>query len=203
MRKKDIEFTFYKLLRENLSISDFEKWVYSIDEKLIDRFFGEGFYYELIDLNYKNKYVINEVEKLLYNKITFGKFEEMNIRKVLESITEDEANLPEMTEKLYDLYCNGYSFLRYLGLAFIFNDTPKKNETYKFFDESRMKLKHEAQRIISFIDTRKIVITGEFEYEDLREEYEKIEIHSLEKMYQEPKKSIMKRIISKFNRTIR
>jgi hypothetical protein len=74
---------------------------------------------------------------------------------------------------------------------------PRENETYNFTDQTQINLKCEARRILSFLDTRKIIITGKYKYEDLREEADKIELHSLEKMYVTPKRNIIIRIIDK------
>lgn len=200
MSKHDIELIFFDLLRGNLKISEFEKWIYDIDEELIDKHFGHGFYFELVSLNYRSKYVINELEKLLYSKVPFGRFEEIKLREILDSIIEDKGNLAELIEELYDLYCDGYTFLRYLGLAYVFHGMPRENETYSFSKKDRINLKRESRRILSFIDTKRIVITGEFEYDDFREEDEKVELHSLEKMY---KRNIIRRILDKVSRTVR
>ncbi|MFT8352495.1 hypothetical protein [Clostridium saccharoperbutylacetonicum] len=40
MNKQDIESKFYNVLRGNITISEFEEWVYSIDEELINEYFG-------------------------------------------------------------------------------------------------------------------------------------------------------------------
>jgi hypothetical protein len=181
----------------NLNIQEFEKWVYEIDEELVDEHFGRGFYFELASLNYKNKYATNDLEKLLFSKVPFGRFEEMKIREILTYVIDDKGDLVELIEELYDLYCDGYSFLRYIGLASLFHGMPRENETYNFTDQTQINLKCEARRILSFLDTRKIIITGKYKYEDLREEADKIELHSLEKMYVTPKRNIIIRIIDK------
>ena len=183
MNKHDIELKFYILLRGNLNIQEFEKWVYETDEGMLDEYFGRGFYFELASLNYKNKYAINELEKLLFSKIPYGKFEEKRIREILTSIIEDKGNLVDLFEELYGLYCDGYNFLRYLGLVYVFNGMPGEYDTYNFTDQSRLNLKSEAKRILSFFD--------------FRDEVDKIELHSLEKMYVTSKRNIISRIIDR------
>lgn len=197
MNKYDVEQIFYNLLKGSLNIQQFEKWVYETDEVMIDEYFGRGFYFELASLNYKNKYAINDLEKLLFSKVTFGRFEEIKIRDILTSIIEDKGDLVDLIEEVYDLYCDGYNFLRYLGLAYGLNGMPRENDTYNFTEQSRINLKSEAKRILSFLDTRKIKITGEYEYEDIRDEADKVELHSFEKMYVTSKRNIISRIIDK------
>lgn len=195
MNKQDVESNFYNVLRGNITILEFEKWVYNIDEELLNKCFGNDFYFELISLNYKDKHVMNELEKLLFSKVPFGRFEEVKIRELLEDVIDDKGILVEIIEDLYDLYCDGYRFLRDIGLAYVDYGMPREHETYNFTEQTRTKLKSEAKRILSFLNTRKIIITGEYEYEDLREESDKIELHSLENMYLSPKKSFINKII--------
>lgn len=197
MDKYDIELKFYNLLRGNLNIQDFERWVYEADEELLDEYFGDGFYFELASLNYKNKYVINELEELLIGKVPFERFEEKKIREILTYVIEDKGNLVQLIEELYDLYCDGYHFLRYIGLSYVFQGMGKGNKTNSFTEQSGRNLRSEAKRILSFLDKREIIITGEYEYEDFREEADKIESHSVEKMYITQKRNIISRIINK------
>lgn len=195
MNKHDVELKFYNLLRGNLNIQEFEDWVYETDEIMLDEYFGRGFYFELASLNYKNKYDIIDLEKLLFSKVAFGRFEEMKIRDILTSIIEDKGDLVDLIEEVYDLYCDGYNFLRYIGLAYVFNGMPRENDTYNFTEQCRINLKSEAKRIISFLDTNKIKITEEYDYEDTRDEDDKIELHSLEKMYVTSKRNIIRMLV--------
>ena len=57
MNRDDIELKFYDVLKGNLSILEFEKWIYGIDEELLDIQFGKVFYFEVASLNFKSKYV--------------------------------------------------------------------------------------------------------------------------------------------------
>ncbi len=203
MNRYEIELRFYSVVKGNLSVPDFEHWVYDFDEEQIDEYFGKGFYFELASLNYKDKFIINKLKALLFTKIPFGKFEEIKIRDILNSIIDDNQDLVELLEAVYDLYCDGYSFLRYIGLAYVFYGMPGEHSTYSFDEKAIINLKNEANRILSFLDEGKIIITGEYEYDDNRIEEEKLELHSLEKMYTEPKKSILNRIVRKICRTMR
>jgi len=197
MDKRNIELKFYDLLRGNLNAHEFEKWVYEIDQELLNAHFGRGFYFELASLNYRNKYVLNELERLLFSKVPFGRYEEMKIREILTHVIEDSGDLVTLIEELYDLYCEGYNFLRYLGLAYVFHGTPGEHDSYIFSVHIRHSLQSEAKRILSFLEAKKIVITGEYAYDDLREYADKVELHSLDKMYVIPRRNILSRIIDR------
>jgi hypothetical protein len=203
MDKQEVELKFYSVLRGSFNLIEFEKWIYDVDDDIIDKHFGSGFYFELASLNYRDKYVINKLEKLLFTKIPFGRFEKMKIKDILESIILDKDNFVELIEELYDLYCDGYSFLEYLGLSYVYYGMPRENETYSFSEQSRLNLKSEAQRILSFLNNGKIVITGEYEYVDNRTEEEKNQSNGSKKIYLERKKGILQRIINWVCRTYR
>jgi len=75
MLKHEIEQVLYKIYKHEIDIHSFEQWLYKIDDKEVDKYFGEGFYSDLIDVNYTGKFALSEVEKLICSKIPFNKFE--------------------------------------------------------------------------------------------------------------------------------
>jgi len=197
LSKHEIELIFYKIYKKEMKVSEFESWLYSIDEKDIDEHFGEGFYLELASVNYKDKYAVFELEKLIYNKIPFGKYEADNLKFLLNGIIQGTLDLVEVLGIMYELYCDGFTFLRYIGLAYILNgidDLPRLRDKMNWNEEAfinkrvaldsiESKLVLEAKRILSFIESGKIIITGELEYDDFRSSDEKIELHSYETMH--------------------
>lgn len=199
MNKADMEFLFYKVIKEKTSINDFEKWLYNADENLIDSSFGDGFYFELLNINYRNKSAQEELEKIIYSKIPFSKFEEMTLRFILNNLIDRTQDKVEVLKILYRLYCSGYYFLRFLGLIYILygiDELPKLSEKAlwdehdfirkrEILDELSSKLETEAKRILGFLNNRLIIITDEFEYDDLRTDEDKIELNNLEQMYKE------------------
>ena len=101
----EIELVFYRVFRREMSISEFENWLYNADEDTIDEHFGNGFYFKLIDLNYKDKYIFDNLSKIIYDKINFGKFEKMRMMNLLNCIIANSADLVETLELCYELYC--------------------------------------------------------------------------------------------------
>jgi len=100
---------------------------------------------------------------------------------------------------LYDDYCRGYSFLRYLGLNYVtgIDNLPKlqqkekwnknefdgKREILKNIKKFKPKMVNEARRLLSFFQNGLLRITVENEYNDYRTEEEKIELNNIEKMF--------------------
>ncbi|KMY32667.1 hypothetical protein ACZ11_11245 [Lysinibacillus xylanilyticus] len=192
--EKDIQKQFYKVYIGLISVSEFEEWLYNTPE--IEKVYGDDFYFNLLDLNYRSRHIKNELEKVIEIKIPFGEFEQMRIVSLLENIIYEKGDLVEVLEQIYDDYCSGYSFLRYLGLNYVtgIDNLPKLHQKEKWdkneFDGKREILKNikpkminEARRLLSFFQNGLLRITVENEYNDYRTEEEKIELNNIEKMF--------------------
>lgn len=194
-RITDIQRQFYYVYKEKISIAEFEKWLYKTDD--IENIYGYDCYFRLLDLDYRDKYIKNKLETLIRMEIPFGQFEQQRIVLLLEHIIAEEGDLVELLEQLYDDYCHGYSFLRFLGLTYITGiDTfPKLNQIDQWdkheFECKRAMLNsskdiiiREAKRLLAFFKNGEIKITNEKEYIDARKEEDKVELHHIEKMFQ-------------------
>ncbi|WP_102272085.1 hypothetical protein [Cytobacillus massiliigabonensis] len=193
-RKEDIQKQFYNIYKGHISISEFEEWLYKTQE--IENVYGNDFYFNLLDLDYRNKYIKNELEKRIAMKIPFGEFEQTRIISLLENIIYEKGDVVEILEQLYDDYCNGYSFLRFLGLTYItgIDAVPKIQQRDKWdkdeFDSKREilnminpKIINEAKRLLSFFQNGRLKLIDENKYKDNRKEEEKIELNNIGKMF--------------------
>lgn len=194
-RITDIQRQFYNVYKEKISMAEFEKWLYKTDD--IENIYGYDFYFRLLDLDYREKYINNKLETLIRMEIPFGQFEQQRIVSLLEHIIAEEGDLVELLEQLYDDYCNGYSFLRFLGVTYItgIDEFPKLNQIDQWdkheferkremLNSSKDKIIKEAKRLLAFFKNGKIKITNENEYIDDRKEEDKGELHHIEKMFQ-------------------
>ncbi|MGE6488686.1 hypothetical protein [Paenisporosarcina sp. NPDC076898] len=192
--KINIQKQFYKIYKGQISISEFEEWLYKTQE--IESIFGNDFYFSLLDLDYRNKNIKIELEKLIEMKIPFDEFEQTRIISLLENIKYEKDDIVEILEQLYDDYCSGYSFLRYLGLTYItgIDELPKLQQKdewdKKEFDSKREilnsikpKIINEAMRLLSFFQEGLLKIIEVNDYSDYRKEEEKIELNNIERMY--------------------
>jgi len=198
--KKDIEYVFYRLMRNEISIKEFEKLIYDCAE--IENVIGEDFYFTLINLDYRDKFVIDEVKKLIYPLIPYNIFEKERLENILHDIIEKKCDLVEVLEQLYYEYCDGYVFLRYLGMSYIsycLDEIPKVSEKDKWNEQSFIKKRQllddlyidivdEAKRILKYLQRQEILITSEYEYEDNRKYEDQIESHSFNQMCKQKKK---------------
>jgi hypothetical protein len=200
---KEIELAvfkqFYKIHQNELTINDFEDWLYN--EPVIEDVMGKDVYFDLINLNYRDKFISNELEKVIYKHIPFSYFECHRLKENLKSVIYGEGDLVELLNIVYADYCHGYNFLRFLGLIStslnIDNMLRVRDvaDVYALsFIENRIGLfKHdkviqnEAIRILTFLEDDLLKIKAEFEYEDFRNEEDKIEIHDVERLFKQMK----------------
>ncbi|WP_338657223.1 hypothetical protein V6B14_22090 (plasmid) [Sporosarcina psychrophila] len=194
--KTNIQKQFYKIYKGQISISEFEDWLYKAQE--IESVYGNDFYFNLLDLDYRKKHIKNELEKLIEMKIPFDEFEQTRIISLLENIINEEGDIVEILEQLYDGYCSGYYFLGYLGVSYVtgIDALPKLQQKDEWdkneFDSKREilnsikpKIINEAMRLLSFFQKGLIKITVVNDYIDYRKEEERIEINNIERMFQE------------------
>jgi hypothetical protein len=183
--EKDIQKQFYKIYKGLISVSEFEEWLYNTPE--IEDVYGNDFYFNLLDLNYRGRHVKNDLEKVIETKIPFGEFEQMRIVSLLEKIIHQKDDLVEVLEQIYDDYCRGYSFLRYLGLTYVtgIEDLPrlKQKEQERILTNIKPKMVTEAKRLLSFFQSGLLNITVENDYNDFRAEEDRIELNNIEKMF--------------------
>ncbi|MBM7602691.1 hypothetical protein JOC75_000661 [Metabacillus crassostreae] len=191
--EKDIQKQFYKIYKGLISSSEFEEWLYHTPE--IERVYGDTFYFNLLDLNYRSRHIKNELEKVIERKIPIGEYEQLRIVSLLENIINEKSELVKILEHLYDDYCRGYSFLRFLELNYVtgIEEIPKLQQKEQWdkneFDRKREilidikpKMVNEARRLLTFFQDGLLVINTVNEYDDYRTEEEKIELHYIEKM---------------------
>ncbi|QQZ60409.1 hypothetical protein JI735_28535 [Paenibacillus sonchi] len=178
-------YYFIRNKKDEQSLVAFEQWVYEHDE--LEEIFGEKEYFELISRNYKDKYAFDETEKQIRRMIHFGPFEQERIILKLDDLltNEDETEQLETLEILYDDYCDGYTFLRYIALTYITTSDEYKEilkeeslENQSYMDSIRK----EAVRLLGFLCSKEILIDEEHEYYDYRAEKDRIEIHSIDEM---------------------
>ncbi|MEK3684426.1 hypothetical protein [Paenibacillus sp. FSL R10-2736] len=178
-------YNFIKNKQDALSIINFEQWVYEHDE--LEDIFGEKEYLELISRDYKDKFAYHETEKQIRRLVNFGLFEQERITNMLNDLLINEAKSDklEILGILYEEYCSGYNFLRYIALSYIltsdeYKGTIKVNQSkFEIYIDG---IKKEAVRLLGFLRSNEILIDDEYEYSDYRTEKDQIELHSINEM---------------------
>jgi len=171
-----VELTFYKLVSKEIELNDFENWVYT--ETTLEQTLDSDDYLEIISINYKTPSGLYEAQKVLSKYFSMGKYYEWSIRNILHEIIAKPNDVHKYIEQCYDLYCEGFGFMDNLGLGYGLGLTCPDGFNDKV-DEFYPNIAEEAERVILWLDTRKIVITGHsgeyrgIEYDDNRSPNEK------------------------------
>ncbi|MDK2594051.1 hypothetical protein [Pseudoalteromonas obscura] len=171
-----VELTFYKLVSKEIELTKFENWVYS--ETALEQTLSSDDYLEIISINYKTPSGLYEAQKVLSKYFSMGKYYEWSIRNVLCKIIEKPNDVHKYIEQCYDLYCAGFGFMDNLGLGYGLGLTCSDDFNGKV-DDFYPQIIEEVKRVILWLDSGKIVITGHsgeyqgVEYHDNRNAKEK------------------------------
>lgn len=175
----------YYFIKNKLSIFDLEQWLYNTDE--LEEIFGKKEYYELIARDYKDKFALHETEKQIRRIINLGMFEQERLELLLNDLLtiNDPTKQLQTLEILYEEYCDGYTFLRYIALTFITTSDEYKDilkrDNLKYLNYMNG-IRREVIRLLGFFEKKGIMIEEEYEYIDKRADEDRIELHSIDKM---------------------
>jgi hypothetical protein len=113
---------FYQVLSKKVSITEFEQWVYSTPE--LEAVLSEGDYLALISLNYKERWTLHELQKIISGYIDWSEIRRQELLEALQTIVrrgvaDDVLGAFSLT---YHWYCRGYSFLQDIAFSFLSAD---------------------------------------------------------------------------------
>ena len=188
---KDLKERFYKTIIGDISLDDFEHWLYA-DKELKEQLKSDD-YLNLISFSFKKRGAVHELGNLLKKLIDPGEFETYKMLELLNEAKQKTERLPFILMEFYDLYCKGYSFLQDLGLGIGLDiEVPRVNNTtadtwdelsteqqQKLLNSFSPELEECIERAIYWLETKKIILTGSkneighYDYEDLRTEEER------------------------------
>jgi hypothetical protein len=175
---EEIKECLHSVLRNKLSIKEFEQWLYD-KEEILEESLGKDVYFRLINLNYNSKYVMDELEEQLTKILNYKSVEEFKIKDLLYRFVYIEDEFISSCSQIYREYCNGYSFFRMIALIYIvfdydnqLADPVKRSE---FLRQNREELLNEGLRLLCFFNALEIEIIGENEYVDKRHKDQKVE----------------------------
>jgi hypothetical protein len=170
------ELAFFRLKSNQIDRGSFEKWLYGNSE--IESLVSESDYLELISINYRTQSSVHDAAKLLEKYFSLADYHDWYLRRILEKILKRDKNVEKYIVECYDLYCDGYNFLDNIALGYGLG-LSCPDEFNESVDDFYPAIELEAEKILSWLDDRKVVITGHsgqylgIEYEDLRTAKEK------------------------------
>lgn len=169
-----INEVFYQIYAAKMTINVFEQWVYAHEESL-EKILPENDAFNLISLNYRDKYAHHEIEKLVYPFIDFRLIEKAQMMEVLNAIREanDTTQIVNALEQSYDFYSNGYYFFQTLALDYYLKIIELECEEYQDIDNFLAKQKllvqsfyptiiQESQKIYESLQNNTIVFENRF-----------------------------------------
>jgi len=172
MLKQDIKYCFFKTLIGEKSIIEFEQWLYK--SKDLEKQLSQEAYLDLISFNFRQPRALHELTKLLKGHIDLAEFETWKLQNLLDKVDQKQGEYPRAILKFYDLYCSGYSFLDNLGYGYgLILECPYSKFSVDSFDQLTQdqqkgladsfypEISSEIQRVKNWLDTGKIVLTGD------------------------------------------
>ena len=195
---------FYEYLNRELSISQFEEFVYA--QKTLEQELDKDNYLDLIGFNFKDKNATDQLDELIFDRLVSEEdFETWRLTKLLHQFIETEVDIDKKLDDFYSMYSgrnnrqgvmiNGYKFLGHLGLNYFhwmgegylkacygskWEEEQKK--AYDDFESYHSQLKPIAQKILKAIETKDIKLKGHGEYsitDDLKADLESDQIFKL------------------------
>jgi hypothetical protein len=108
-----VEEQYFRLIDRQISLKDFEKWVY--DSETLEASIDAALYFELISLNYNQPHGDYMLSKILADNILPGKFEERKIHDILDGIIHKNDKAAAYLILCYELHWKGYPYFENLA----------------------------------------------------------------------------------------
>lgn len=157
-----LEKKYLSLKINELSVQDFEKWVY--EEEQLEKLISYDDYVELISLDYTSKYSMNKIEDIIYKYIDYPKYYKNKLVTMLDMVIIQHKQTGEILRKFYNMYCHGCEFLQDLGLEYgLMCEVPANANSWDDLNNAQKRLLVSSfyPRIIDFaIETRRVIEEG-------------------------------------------
>lgn len=187
----NVQQMFFKTLVGDVSIREFECWVY--DSKELEQGLPPDNYLDLISFDYNQPHAKYELVKIFESLTEKGEFETWKLKRLLKQCIERKNDYPNALVQFYDLYCKGYYFLDNLAFGYALPlDCPwsafgvdsfeqlTSSQQMQLADSFYPDIEPELIKVNNWLDSKKIILTGNrdedlgrFEFVDNRTEEEK------------------------------
>jgi hypothetical protein len=122
----DIKLRFFRALSGDLTIDEFEQWVYQSDE--LKQALTEDFHFELMSFGYKQRGARFELTKILNKLIDIGEYETWKLKRLLDKVeyrTDDYIHSIVLTPQI-----TGHNLRNKLGLIKFGNHDKRTTKIY-------------------------------------------------------------------------
>ena len=187
----DIKERFLNTIHGDISIDDFEQWIYQSKE--LENELQPDDHFELISFNFKQPGAVYGLRKLLNKHLEQGEYEAWRLKKLLNIVERKEGDYPSAITEFYDLYYKGYTFFDNLAFGYSLDleypsqynvdtfDELSLEQQKKLADSFYPQILEEIKRVREWLDSGKIIPTGiqdeflgYYEFIDRRTEIEKM-----------------------------
>ena len=157
----------YNCFCGQIPVSEFEIWLYEHEE--LEACLTTDDYLVLISLDFRVKYVMNDVERLLDPYIDWSAFAKRKLQHSLQTIINRYQGIQEALIYVYDEYCLGLGFLRELALGFGLTASLQFYENYlpekyklieaepdRLIEDMYPEVRLAAERVIGWLDSGKV-----------------------------------------------
>lgn len=136
------KYIFFRLLDGDLTVKDFEQWVYKSSDTL-ETELQSDFHLDLISFDYNQKDAFRQLQEKIKIHIDTNEFNIWRTKRLLTDIIENKIDLVLATRKLRDLYFEtGETFIpTTLGIGYesVLDDVPIPAE-YQLWESDALKL---------------------------------------------------------------
>ena len=155
-----IENQFFKFLNKEISIADFEQWVYETDE--LESVLSDDNYLDLIAFKYNQLNAFDELYEVLIELIDFPKFETLRIIYLLDLIINKDILWRKAVEDLAYESINSYAFLYIFSRINdgIYNNEYMIGTEFDSTEKSYLWSKNEAIKMKNWLNSGTIIIKG-------------------------------------------
>lgn len=174
---EEIELSFFRFLNGEISLEDFEQWIYATPE--LETYLGEATYFEFAAFDFRQSGAKYELGKLIEVHGFLPKFYTWKLKQQLQSLLDHTMDPVNVFEDFYELYCHGYSFLQNLGMQYMYlgmYEIPKRiaqnrwseeenNHFIVSLEERISSLKQEIEVLVGSLESGELKIINQHEYE--------------------------------------
>lgn len=161
-----LQIPFFQLLNDEISIRDFEKWLYN--NPALEESLGSDAYIELASINFNNKYATNEVISQADEYLDYAAFETHKLMTLLQHLIKKDEHFEDLLLATYQQYCWGYKFMTHLAMdydIYVGEEWLPEDWTNEIYPD----VKHRAEQVMNWLNSGAIILTGkDYQYTDNR-----------------------------------
>jgi hypothetical protein len=107
---------FLQVLDREISLDSFEQWVYATPD--LEMVLTRDSYLTLLCMDYRSPHAMHIIDQMLSLHVNAARIETRRLHRHLTAVVQRGEHLAQALMWFYHRYCNGYGFLRKLGMDY-------------------------------------------------------------------------------------